>query len=189
MGRQLIGGIDEAGRGAWAGPVVASCVVLTSEEDGRYDDSKKLSLKQRELLYEHIMHHHEVGVGVATAKEVDELGIKKATHMAMQRALFALTTTPSLLRIDGNDKFTFPISSEDVVRGDSKHQEIAAASIIAKVHSDRMMVEYGTQYAGYGFEEHKGYGTKVHQEAISQLGPCEIHRMSYRPIAQPTLFP
>ena len=177
-------GVDEAGRGPWAGPVVAAAVFLNGAKIEGLNDSKKLTATQREILYEKIVAHCMVGIGRASHKEIDRFGIKKATNLAMNRAIKKIhTRSIELLIIDGNDAFSFPFPHRSFIRGDSLFPAISAASIIAKVTRDRMMRHYGKKYPQYGFELHKGYGTKIHQEALRLYGPCPIHRTSYKPIA------
>lgn len=185
-----IAGIDEAGRGPGAGPVVAASVILPEnfleicpdEIKENIFDSKKVSEKNREIVFDWIYEYCDVGVGECSNIEIDTIGIKKATHKAMQLSIKNLQHKPKKLLIDGNDNFIFEIENECVVKGDEKHQEISAASIIAKVTRDRKMCEYAKKYPKYGFETHKGYLTKKHIEAIEQYGVCEIHRTSYEPI-------
>ncbi|WP_018969733.1 ribonuclease HII [Rubritalea marina] len=187
-GHDLVIGIDEAGRGPLAGPVSAAAVLLP---DGfshpLLDDSKKLSEKKREQIYADLMADDGIRWGHAyvEAEEIDSINILKATHLAMARAVegIGLDLSPYCL-IDGLAVPQFPYESEGIVKGDSKSMSIAAASIIAKVKRDRAMVKYAEQYPGYGFERHKGYGTKVHLEALRSLGPCPIHRLSFAPVAQ-----
>ena len=174
-------GIDEAGRGSLAGPVVAGAVILSADCDILYiNDSKKLSAKRREEVYEEIMKKAlSVGVGIADASLIDELNILNATYRAMQSAVSQLTVHPDALL---NDAVTIPdvdIVQIPIVKGDAKSYSIAAASIIAKVTRDRMMEDYDREYPGYGFSSHKGYGTKAHYEALAKLGPSPIHRKSF----------
>ncbi|MBO6215591.1 MAG: ribonuclease HII [Lachnospiraceae bacterium] len=177
----LLCGIDEAGRGPLAGPVVAGAVILPVESDILYiNDSKKMSPKRRDEVFEEIYKNAvAVGVGIATAEEIDSLNILQATYEAMRRAIRSLSKEPELLL---NDAVTIPdidIPQVPIIKGDAKSYSIGAASIIAKVTRDRMMVEYDEKYPGYGFASHKGYGTKAHYEALAKLGPSEIHRKSF----------
>lgn len=180
---QIIAGVDEAGRGCLAGPVVAGAVILPSIfPKALLRDSKILTEKVREQAYAWIIEHCDYGIGMCSAVEVDTMGIKKATHVAMQKAVHMLTKTPEVLWIDGRDNFVFDIVSKDFVKGDARFACIAAASIVAKVTRDAIMKEYDKKFPTYGFVRHKGYGTKQHREAIKRYGVCDIHRRSYEPI-------
>ncbi|MEK7275747.1 MAG: ribonuclease HII [Chloroflexota bacterium] len=189
-GFALIAGIDEAGRGAWAGPVVAAAVILPLDRpDLRkslkgVNDSKQLTARQRERLYPVIRSVAlAVGVGGAGPEEIDCDGIVPATRAAMERALAMLAVPPDALLIDAVDlRAIVDLPQHSLVRGDSISLSIAAASIVAKVSRDRMMVKLDALYPGYGFGKHKGYGTVVHQAALERLGVSETHRRSYRPI-------
>ncbi len=177
----LICGIDEAGRGPLAGPVVAGAVILPKDCEILYlNDSKKLSPAKREALYEEIMEKAEaVGVGMASPARIDEINILQATYEAMREAVDNLGVTPELLL---NDAVTIPdvsIPQVPIIKGDAKSVSIAAASIIAKVTRDRLMVQYDEILPGYGFARHKGYGSKDHIEAIRRLGPTPIHRRTF----------
>lgn len=177
----LICGIDEAGRGPLAGPVVAGAVILPKDCEILYlNDSKKLSSAKREALYEEIMEKAEaVGVGMASPARIDEINILQATYEAMREAVDNLGVTPELLL---NDAVTIPdvsIPQVPIIKGDAKSVSIAAASIIAKVTRDRLMVQYDKILPGYGFARHKGYGSKDHIEAIRRLGPTPIHRQTF----------
>ena len=177
----LICGIDEAGRGPLAGPVVAGAVILPKDCEILYlNDSKKLSPAKREALYEEIMEKAEaVGVGMASPARIDEINILQATYEAMREAVDNLGVTPELLL---NDAVTIPdvsIPQVPIIKGDAKSVSIAAASIIAKVTRDRLMVQYDEILPGYGFARHKGYGSKDHIEAIRRLGPTPIHRQTF----------
>ncbi len=186
----VVAGIDEAGRGPLAGPVSAAAVILP---DGYshplLDDSKKLSEKKREMIYEELMADTRIRCGhsFAEADEVDEINILKATHAAMARAAAQLGEEAVYCLIDGLPVPGFPFASEGIVKGDGKSLSIAAASIIAKVRRDRVMLEYAEEFPQYGFERHKGYGTKQHLAALLEHGPCRIHRRSFAPVAQLTL--
>ena len=178
-----IAGMDEAGRGSWAGPVVAAVVVIPKGlRLTGLDDSKKLTATEREKLFPKIKNSCPHGVGVSSHTEVDELGLLRATHLAFLRALEHLEAKVDHLYIDGRDAFVFPIQHTSVIRGDQIYRCIAAASILAKVTRDHLMVELGSEYPEYGFEIHKGYGTKRHQQALSSFGSSEIHRKSYEPL-------
>ena len=177
----LICGIDEAGRGPLAGPVVAGAVILPKDCEILYlNDSKKLSPAKREALYEEIMEKAAaVGVGMASPARIDEINILQATYEAMREAVANLGVTPELLL---NDAVTIPdvsIPQVPIIKGDAKSVSIAAASIIAKVTRDRLMVQYDEILPGYGFARHKGYGSKDHIEAIRRLGPTPIHRQTF----------
>lgn len=174
-------GIDEVGRGPLCGPVVASAVILPKDCQILYlNDSKKLSEKKREELYDVIMEQAiAVGVGMASPERIDEINILQATYEAMRQAVSSLKVKPAVLL---NDAVTIPgieIPQIPIIKGDAKSVSIAAASIIAKVTRDRMMVEYDRMYPGYDLASNKGYGTKVHMEALRTIGPCEIHRRTF----------
>jgi ribonuclease HII len=181
-GKRYIAGVDEAGRGPLAGPVVAAAVIFHSEVkiDG-VNDSKKLSEKERERLFDLIQEKALcVGVGIIEHTIIDEINILNATFRSMHEAIGKLTNQPDYLLIDGPRFAGADIPFTAIIDGDAKCFSIAAASIIAKVTRDRLMVEYDKQYPQYGFAKHKGYGTKAHLEAIKKHGPCEIHRKSFR---------
>lgn len=174
-------GIDEVGRGPLCGPVVAGAVILPKDCQILWlNDSKKLSEKKREELYDVIMEQAvAVGVGMAGPERIDEINILQATYEAMRMAVSNLQVKPALLL---NDAVTIPgveIPQLPIIKGDAKSVSIAAASIVAKVTRDRMMVEYDRMYPGYEFASNKGYGTKAHMEALRTLGPCEIHRRTF----------
>lgn len=183
-GTEIIG-VDEAGRGPLAGSVVAAAVKLKkySEKLQEINDSKKLTEKKREKLFDIIMENFEVGIGVASAQEIDEINILNATFLAMRRAIEELgkkSSTDVLILVDGNFKIReYNGEQEPVIKGDAKSLSIAAASIIAKVTRDRMLVEEGKEYPEYYFEKHKGYGTKAHREALLKYGPTPIHRKTF----------
>ncbi|MGJ8723605.1 MAG: ribonuclease HII [Roseibacillus sp.] len=184
-GYRFVAGIDEAGRGPLAGPVSAAAVILPegAEIEG-LNDSKKLSEKARERIFEELMELSSIqwGHSFAEAAEIDEINILQATHVAMARAVGKLPKTDYAL-IDGRPVKDFPLPSEGIVKGDGKSLSIAAASIIAKVMRDRLMVEWDREYPKYGFAKHKGYGTKMHLEALRTYGPCPLHRRSFAPVA------
>lgn len=189
QGYSPIAGVDEAGRGALAGPVVAAAVVLPMR-DFPFRDSKTLSQQQRETMARDIKSIAlAFGIGEASAEEVDKLNVLKATHLAAKRALAQVT---SQLEVNGlvTDylKLEFPRPVVAVATGDSRSLQIAAASILAKTTRDAMMVQYAEMYPQYGFEQHKGYGSPVHLNALEKHGLCAIHRRSYRPVAQASLF-
>ena len=181
QGIERICGVDEAGRGPLAGPVCAAAVILPRNlEIPGLTDSKKLTDKKRRELYPVIMEQAVAyGIGLATEKEIDEINILQATFLAMQRALDQLTVKPDLALIDGNRKKDFGVPVQTVVKGDSLSANIAAASILAKVTRDNMMVELAEHYPEYGFDVHKGYGTKAHYAALTEHGPTPIHRMTF----------
>lgn len=176
-------GIDEAGRGPWAGPVVAGAVILdVSRIPDGLNDSKKLSARRRDALFAALQDHH-VGLGIATVEEIDRLNILQATYLAMRRAVAALPITPSYALIDGNRKPDgLPCAGETIVKGDSRSLSIAAASIIAKVSRDRMMTALAAEWPGYGWERNAGYGVAAHAEALRNLGVTPHHRRSFKPI-------
>lgn len=180
-GLKAIAGIDEAGRGPLAGPVVASAVILDlSDEIIGLTDSKKLSPNKREALFEEIQKRAlAIGVGISEAEEVDGVNILQATLLAMQRAVDDLSIKPDYLIIDGITPLPSKTPQETIKKGDSRSYSIAAASIIAKVTRDRLMVEYDKKYPQYGFAGHKGYGSKLHMEAIARHKPCPIHRKTF----------
>ena len=177
-------GVDEAGRGPWAGPVSAGAVILHVRRVPRgLDDSKKLSAKTREALEVEIKASAVAwGVGFASVEEIAELNILHATGLAMRRAVEALAVQPVHALVDGNYAFRLPCAVQTVVGGDAKSKSIAAASILAKVARDRLMAEMDEVYPGYGFAAHKGYSAPIHARALQQLGPCAIHRMSWGPV-------
>ncbi len=181
-------GVDEAGRGPWAGPVVAASVMFKSVAaiPTGLNDSKKLTARARALLAAQLKANPSdilFGIGIATVEEIDSLNIWGATALAMARAARALEETPDIALIDGNlTPPNFPCATQTVIKGDSLSLSIAAASILAKTTRDTMMEEYARQYPQYGFESHAGYGTPAHQEALAAHGPCPIHRRSFKPI-------
>ncbi|MBQ3970552.1 MAG: ribonuclease HII [Clostridia bacterium] len=180
-GYSKICGVDEAGRGPLAGPVCAAAVILPKGKiiEG-VNDSKKLSEKKREKLFEVIKKEAaDYCVGWASVEEIEEINILNAAMLAMKRAIEGLKIKPDFAYIDGNKIPPVDITCEAVVKGDANSMSIAAASILAKVSRDRLMLEYAEKYPEYGFEKHKGYGTKAHSEAVLKYGPCEIHRMSF----------
>ncbi len=181
---RLICGVDEAGRGPFAGPVVASAVILSLDDPEReilyLNDSKKLSEKKREALYDEIMEKAvSVGVGIVEREVIDEINILQATFLAMQKAIAALDPQPDYILADAVTIPKIAIPQEGIVKGDAKSVSIAAGSIIAKVTRDRIMYEYDKLYPEYGFASHKGYGTKAHIEAIKEYGMLDIHRRSF----------
>lgn len=189
-GKLIIVGVDEAGRGPLAGPVSAAAVILPEDySHPLLDDSKKLSEKKREAIFQDIIEDERIRWGHAYADEaeIDAINILKATHAAMARAVDQLGESGAYCLIDGLNVPNFPYESQGIVKGDGKSLSIAAASIIAKVKRDHMMVAYGKEFPEYGFEKHKGYGTKAHLAALQKFGPVRIHRKSYAPVAQLSL--
>ncbi|MBR1649335.1 MAG: ribonuclease HII [Alphaproteobacteria bacterium] len=189
----VIAGIDEAGRGPWAGPVVAGAVVFCNRDlppllANNLDDSKKLSKTKREMLYDELMKAAQsgtavIGIGTASCREIDELNILQATFLAMRRAAEGLKVRPDIALIDGNrtpDNFICPVKT--VIKGDAKSFSIAAASIVAKVYRDRIMCDLAKIYPYYGFEKNAGYGTATHIAGLKTHGITPEHRLSYKPI-------
>jgi len=191
-GYKNIGGVDEAGRGPWAGPVSAGCVVIHKENQmvTGVGDSKKLSEKKRELYFDQIKEHSSGwGVGLVSAKDIDKIGIQKAVQKAMLSAIYQaekmLNEKCDFILADGSGILDLPpYKIEKIIKGDMKHYSIAAGSILAKVTRDRLMKNEAKKYPEYFFEKHKGYGTKAHLEALQQYGICKIHRCSYKPITK-----
>lgn len=180
-GFRYVCGVDEAGRGPLAGPVCAAAVILHDNQiiEG-VNDSKKLSEKKREELFDVIKEQAlAYSIAFATVEEIEEMNILNATMLAMKRAVEGLEVKADYALIDGNRLPSLNIPCEYVIKGDAKSMSIAAASILAKVSRDRLCYEYAQKYPQYGFDKHKGYGTKVHKEALLEYGPCEIHRMSF----------
>ena len=180
-GYAFVAGVDEAGRGPLAGDVYAACVILDENNlpEG-LDDSKKLTQKKRETLFDEIKEKAVCfSIGTASVSEIDEINILQATFLAMKRAVQGMKIKPSLLLIDGNREPKTGITEITVIKGDAKSKSIAAASILAKVARDRYMLELSEKYPEYAFEKHKGYGTKLHYEKIKRFGISEIHRKSF----------
>jgi len=197
----LVAGVDEAGRGPWAGPVVAAAVCFdpdfirsaSTTDLAGLTDSKKLTEKQREYYFEKLLNRDGVfcGVGQADRAEIDSMNILRATHLAMARALANLPIPPNHVLVDGRPVKSLVYASTAIIKGDAKSFSIAAASVVAKVTRDRILVALDRQYPVYGFARHKGYGTKAHQAALAAHGPCDCHRRSFKPIArffEPNLF-
>ena len=182
----LIGGGDEVGRGCLAGPVVASIVILDPKKiDKRIDDSKKLNAKLKQELSQYIKSNCiDCEVGIVDANIIDEINIYQATKLAFGRAFEKLKKKPNYLLLDAMTVESIPVNQKSLIKGDQLSYSIAAASILAKVYRDELMLKYDDQFPGYGFKSNKGYGTKVHLEAIKNLGPCEIHRKSFKPISK-----
>ncbi|HJO96734.1 MAG TPA: ribonuclease HII [Rhodospirillales bacterium] len=188
-GRATVAGVDEAGRGPWAGPVAAAAVVLDVAAVpagllGGLDDSKRLSAARRQTLFAAMGREAgiAIGIGLATVTEIDRLNILGATLCAMARAVAALDTQPDLALIDGTQAPALPCAVECVVKGDSRSLSIAAASIAAKVTRDRIMADLAIKHPGYGWEHNAGYGTAKHREAMNRLGVTPHHRRSFKPI-------
>lgn len=184
----LIAGVDEAGRGPLAGPVVAAAVIFTNGPVVGVADSKKLTAKKREELYDIICANCIYGIGVATVEEIDQVNILQATFLAMRRAVAGLSQPPHRILVDGNQRPTFEgfdaAQIEAIVSGDALVAEISAASIIAKVTRDRMMLQLDSQFPGYGFAKHSGYGVPGHMSALTALGPSPAHRRTFAPVAK-----
>ncbi len=189
----VVAGVDEAGRGPWVGPVVAGCAVFVKRNvDERLlenlNDSKKLSKKKREMLYDLLQAEAAkgnmlIGVGEASAQEIDEINILNASFLAMKRAMAAAKVKPDLLLVDGNRlPKDFGCPAKAVIKGDAKSYSVSAASILAKVFRDRLLEDMARTYPGYGFEKNAGYGTKAHVEGLKKLGVTPEHRKSYAPI-------
>lgn len=183
LGFTMLAGVDEAGRGPLAGPVVAACVVLPQDLFlPGVNDSKKLAPKKREALFDQILENaHEVGIGIVGQKTIDRMNILNASLKAMWKAVNKLKNQPHFILVDGNQKIpNLSVPQMPVVKGDSQSLSIAAASIVAKVTRDRIMLEYHRRYPEFCFADHKGYATKVHREALKAFGPCQIHRRSFK---------
>ena len=189
-GRLLVAGLDEAGRGAWAGPVSAGVVILPADpEIGQHlsgvRDSKQMTPRQREYWAEEIKALAAAWqVGFSSQEEIDALGIVPATRLAMRRALSGLNLVPQHLLIDALLLREVELPQTALIKGDSRSLSIAAASVLAKVARDAQMVEFENPYPGYGFSRHKGYGTGLHRTSLESLGPCALHRRSFRPIRE-----
>ncbi len=189
-GFKLVAGLDEAGRGPLAGPVVAAAVVLPSRVRlPGVDDSKKLSAKQREESFSLLQKSASaIGIGIVEAEEIDRLNIHRASLKAMEKAIAALSCLPDFLLIDGLFTLNLPLPQKAIVKGDQKCLSVAAASIVAKVTRDRIMIAYHREYPEYNFARHKGYGTKEHFEAIEKYGRCPLHRRTFRRNDQPAFL-
>ena len=186
QGFKNIAGIDEAGRGPLAGPVVAAAVIFPSQVNIQgLNDSKKLSTKKREELFPKIQEISvSYGVAVVGQKVIDKINILQAARLAMKQAVETLKITPGLLLIDGNQKIDSTLNQWAIVKGDSRSLSIAAASVLAKVTRDRIMDDYHKLYPQYEFNRHKGYGTKLHRNLIQEHGPCPIHRNTFKGVAE-----
>lgn len=179
----LVAGIDEAGRGPWAGPVVAAAVILNRNcTPAGLKDSKKLTPKRRSELASALWKTARIGVGVATVEEIDQINILQATMLAMSRAAANLPVAPATCIVDGKVKPQLPCPAYVVVKGDAKSKSIAAASIVAKVTRDRMMLELARDYPHYGWDSNKGYGARAHRDGLDQFGVTPHHRRSFAPI-------
>lgn len=185
-----VAGVDEVGRGPLAGPVVAAAVILPEKPRVRgLDDSKALTAEEREALFRVLRERAEaIAIGWASSGQVDRLNILRASHLAMARAIERLRLRPSHLLVDGLPVEGLPVAQTAVIKGDARCACIGAASIVAKVVRDRLMVRLGRRYPAYGFERHKGYATEEHLQALAKLGPCVHHRMSFAP-AREALMP
>lgn len=183
-----VAGVDEAGRGPLAGPVVAGAVILPEHPEGLegLNDSKQLTAARRERLFMALLEGEQVlcSVGIASVEEIDRLNILKATHLAMARAVEGLSVRADFCLVDGLPVKGLPVPHRAIVKGDGRSLSIAAASVLAKVTRDRMMTEADDAYPQYGFAKHKGYGTKAHMEALRKHGPCPLHRRSFAPVSQ-----
>lgn len=183
-GAHVIAGVDEVGRGPWAGPVTAAAVILNPADipEG-LNDSKALTARRREALHGLLIARAQVSIAHASVAEIDEMNILAASHLAMRRAIAGLPVPPDHLLIDGNRlPSDLPCGAEAVVKGDARSLSIAAASIVAKVCRDRLMVDLAQQHPGYGWESNAGYGTKAHSEALRNLGVSPHHRRSFKPV-------
>ncbi len=184
-----VAGVDEAGRGPLAGPVVAAAVILDRDRvPAGINDSKKLSAGARARLHDEIRRCAIVGVGIASVEEIDEINILWASMLAMERAVAALSIAPAMILVDGNRCPKWALPSRPVIGGDALCLSIAAASIVAKQVRDQMMIDYDDHHPGYGWRQNKGYGTPQHMEGLARLGPSPIHRRSFAPVAQYALF-
>ncbi len=183
----MLAGVDEVGRGPLAGPVVTAAVILSPDDPymGQYRDSKKVSENKRLKLYHHIRSHAlAYSVAQASVEDIDRINILHATMLAMRRTVDSLAVQPSKVLVDGNRIPELTIPAEAIIGGDDSVQQIAAASIVAKVVRDRLMRMLDVRYPGYQFSRHKGYGTKVHMDALRQIGPSPAHRKSFAPVAR-----
>ena len=184
----VVAGVDEAGRGPWAGPVVAGAAILDLSKMpavlvAKLDDSKRISAATRELLFAGLQASATTSVGIASVAEIDRLNILAATMLAMQRAVAGLSLSPDLVLVDGNRSPVLDYPVQTVVKGDSRSFSIAAASIMAKVTRDRMMAKLAREFPGYGWETNQGYGTAAHRDGLDRLGVTVHHRRSFKPVA------
>lgn len=192
-GYKIVVGLDEAGRGPLAGPVVAAAVIFNFQfpifnkfsikQFSKINDSKKLSEKQREFLYAALVNHKDIkwGIGIVSEKVIDKINILEATKLAMKKAIKDIN--PDFLILDGNFILNVDLPQKSIIKGDGKVMSCAAASIIAKVTRDRIMQKFHKKYPRYGFDKHKGYGTKVHFASLQKFGPCKIHRKTFWPVS------
>jgi ribonuclease HII len=190
VGIVRIAGVDEAGRGALAGPVVAAAAILPERfRHRKLNDSKQLAPELREEIYHELIDNSEVlwGIGVVDSNEIDQINILRATHNAMRAALATLASPPDHVLIDGLPVFPFPFPQTAIIDGDCYSLSIAAASVIAKVTRDRIMRDFCARFPEYCFSQHKGYTTELHLTKLHEFGPCPIHRRSFEPVAQPLL--
>ncbi len=180
----IIAGVDEAGRGPLAGPVVSAAVILNPQSNLRgLNDSKKLSVNKRKLLSKEIkIHSVSWAIGIATAQEIDDINILRASLLSMERAIKNLSEVPEKVIVDGQYTPEIDVPCEAIIRGDAIEKSIMAASILAKVERDKIMVKLDRKYPNYRFGQHKGYPTKLHMEALNEFGPCSEHRQSFKPI-------
>ena len=181
--QKLVAGIDEAGRGPWAGPVVSAVVILNEKNipDG-LNDSKKLSEKKRLSLYSSIYNFHSVGVGISSIEEIDSMNVLQATFLSMKRAVEDLNPQPEYILVDGNLDPGLNFKTKCIIKGDSISISIAAASVIAKVTRDNLMLKLDKEFPDYNWKKNKGYGTAEHRNALELHGPCKYHRKSFSPI-------
>ena len=179
MKKNLIAGTDEVGRGCLAGPVVAAAVILRNKVD-HLDDSKKLSAKKRDLLSKKVLENSYYGFGIASNNEIDKINILNASLLAMKRAILNLPIKPAMVLVDGIYKPDLNIPMKTIIGGDSTEAEISAASIIAKVYRDNLMISYDKKYPVYCFKQNKGYGTQKHLESLKKVGYSEIHRRTFK---------
>ncbi len=188
-GLKLLAGVDEAGRGPLAGPVVASAVILNLDKKiSGLNDSKKLNKNEREELFKSILQHAvDIGIGIVDSQKIDRINILNATKLAMSMAIKELKTQPEMILIDAINLSSIKIKQSAIIKGDGKSASIAAASIIAKITRDRIMTAYHEKYPDYGFDKHKGYPTKEHIYKLSIYGYCPIHRKSFRRVCSQTL--
>jgi ribonuclease HII len=187
----LIAGVDEAGRGCLAGPVVAAAVILSSSFDkSLLKDSKQLTAVKRKAIYDNLVNSSSnIGIGIISSEQIDSINILNATYKAMEASVAELTLQPESILIDGNQVPPGLLKNGDaIIKGDQKIPEISAASIIAKVTRDRLMIEYHKQFPEYEFDKHNGYGTELHYDMVFKYGPCPIHRKSFNLTKQQTLF-